>query len=221
MQRRLFLSLLSVLPLAVLSAAPGLAPAAPVKVACVGDSITAGSGVKDKSLTYPKQLAALLGGTYTVQNFGVSGATMLNAGDKPYQKEKRFADALAFVPDIVVIKLGTNDTKPHNWSKKEGFATDAKGLIAAFQKVNPKVQVYLCTPVPVFAQGNFGIRGDVVLNEIIPLDKQVASELKIPLIDLHTPFAGKDALVPDRVHPNDAGATIIAQTVFESLKSKK
>ncbi|WP_050029091.1 GDSL-type esterase/lipase family protein [Verrucomicrobium sp. BvORR034] len=221
MQRRLFLSLLSVLPLAVLSAAPGLAPAAPVKVACVGDSITAGSGVKDKSMTYPKQLAALLGDTYTVQNFGVSGATMLNAGDKPYQKEKRFADALAFVPDIVVIKLGTNDTKPHNWSKKEGFATDAKGLIAAFQKVNRKVQVYLCTPVPVFAQGNFGIRGDVVLNEIIPLDKQVASELKIPLIDLHTPFAGKDALVPDRVHPNDAGATIIAQTVFESLKSKK
>lgn len=221
MHRRLFLSILSVLPLAVLSAAPGLAPAAPVKVACVGDSITAGSGVKDKSMTYPKQLAALLGDTYNVQNFGVSGATMLNAGDKPYQKEKRFADALAFVPDIVVIKLGTNDTKPHNWSKKEGFASDAKSLIAAFQKVNPKVQVYLCTPVPVFAQGNFGIRGDVVLNEIIPLDKQVSGELKIPLIDLHTPFAGKDALVPDRVHPNDAGATIIAQTVFEALNNSK
>lgn len=214
-------TLLRLLPIAFVGIALGQAAAAPTKVACVGDSITAGSGVKDKSMTYPKQLAALLGDDYTVQNFGVSGATMLNAGDKPYQKEKRFADALAFVPDIVVIKLGTNDTKPHNWSKKEGFATDAKGLIAAFQKVNPKVQVYLCTPVPVFAQGNFGIRGDVVLNEIIPLDKQITSELKIPLIDLHTPFAGKDALVPDRVHPNDAGATIIAKTVFEALKNSK
>lgn len=214
-------TLLRLLPVAFATIALSQAAAAPLKVACVGDSITAGSGVKDKTKTYPKQLGGLLGDKYEVQNFGVGGATMLNAGDKPYQKEKRYQDALAFAPDIVVIKLGTNDSKPQNWQKKEGFAADAKALIASFQKINPKVKVYLCTPVPVFAQGNFGIRGEVVLNEIIPLDKQIAAELKIPLIDLHTPFTGKDALVPDRVHPNDAGATIIAQTVFESLKNSK
>lgn len=129
-------TLLRLLPIAFASIALGQAAAAPLKVACVGDSITAGSGVKDKSMPYPKQLAALLGDSYTVQNSGVSGATMLNAGDKPYQKEKRFADALAFVPDIVVIKLGPTT--------------------------------------------------EVVLNEIISLDKQIAAELKIPLIDLHT-----------------------------------
>ncbi len=87
--------------------------------------------------------------------------------------------------------------------------------------MNPKVKVYLCTPIPVFCPKNFGIRGDVVLNEIIPLDKQVSSELKIPLIDLHALRRQRCPRARSRVHPNDAGATIIAQTVFEALKSSK
>lgn len=218
MKRRLILLLCAILPLTFPAA--GQSPTPVIKVACVGDSITAGSGIKDKNMTYPKQLAALLGAGYRVENFGVSGSTMLNAGDKPYQKEKRFQAALDFQPDIVVIKLGTNDSKPHNWSKKDGFAADAKGLVAAFQKQNPKIRVFLCTPIPVFAQGNFGIRGDVVLNEIIPLDRQIAADLKVPLIDLHTPFKGKGDLVPDRVHPNGAGATVIAKTVAAALQAK-
>lgn len=29
--------------------------------------------------------------------------------------EQKFRDLLAFQPDIVTIKLGTNDSKPWNW----------------------------------------------------------------------------------------------------------
>jgi len=189
-----------------------------IKVACVGDSITEGAGVSDAKNRYPAQLGDLLGAEYEVKNFGNSGSTMLDDGDKPYKKQKSFTDAVAFAADIVVIKLGTNDSKPQNWAKKDGFAASTKSLVEVFQKANPKAKVFLCFPVPVIAQGNYGIRDEIVKNEIIPVIKKSAEEMKLPIIDLYAALDGKPELIPDRVHPNDAGAKLIAKAVYDALK---
>jgi len=63
--------------------------AEPIKIACVGDSITQGAGAKSGQ-SYPAQLQALLGDGYKVGNFGVSGRTLLKKGDFPYWKEKKY-----------------------------------------------------------------------------------------------------------------------------------
>ena len=90
-----------------------------VRVACVGNSITYGAGIKNRSHdSYPSVLGRLLGDKYWVKNFGVSARTMLNKGDRPYMKEQAYQQALAFNPNIVVIKLGTNDSKSFNWVHK-------------------------------------------------------------------------------------------------------
>ena len=69
-----------------------LAPAAEkVRVACVGDSITFGAGVADrKNNAYPVVLGKLLGDGVEVRNFGFSARTMLNKGDHPFMKEKKY-----------------------------------------------------------------------------------------------------------------------------------
>ena len=60
-----------------------------VKVACVGNSITDGHGIAVSDLFgYPARLANNLGQNYAVKNFGVSGRTLSNSGDFPYQKEE-------------------------------------------------------------------------------------------------------------------------------------
>src|SRR5271168_4090727 len=101
----------------------------PIRVACVGDSITFGAGVT-KGWPYPAQLGRMLGSGYDVRNFGVSGATLLRAGDKPYDKQKAFPAALAFKPDIVILMLGTNDTKPQNWGPHAAeFDADYRWLV--------------------------------------------------------------------------------------------
>ena len=88
----------------------------PVKIACVGNSITYGSGIKNQfQNSYPGLLSQLLGEGYDVRNFGISARVLLNKGDHPYMHEQKFRDLLAFQPDIVTIKLGTNDSKPWNW----------------------------------------------------------------------------------------------------------
>ena len=192
----------------------------PVKVACVGDSITFGSGIRNRDRdSYPAVLGRLLGDKWVVHNFGVGGATLLKNGDKPYDKQKAYNDALALKPDVVVIKLGTNDSKPQNWKHKDEFAADYKALVDAFKKVNPKVRVYAALPVPAFP-GNFGIRDDVIKGEIVPLEQQAAKDTAATVVDLYEALSGKKELFPDKVHPNERGAALMAATIYHALTGK-
>ena len=193
----------------------------PIKVACVGDSITAGVGTRDSGKdAYPAQLGRMLGDQYDVHNFGVSGATLLNKGDKPYQKEGAFHQALELKPDVVVIMLGTNDTKPQNWKFKDEFSADYKDLVGQFAALPSKPKIYVCHPVDVPGPGNYGIN-DAGLAVEMPMIETLAKEMGLTVIDLHTPFVGKPELLPDRVHPNTDGATLMAKTVAASLIAKQ
>ena len=58
-----------------------------IKVACVGNSITYGTGIQDREhFSYPVQLQKMLGDKYLVGNFGKPGATLLNHGHRPDRK---------------------------------------------------------------------------------------------------------------------------------------
>ena len=114
----------------------------PIKVACIGDSITQGVGA-DRGQSYPDQLQTLLGEKYKVGNFGVSARTLLQKGDFPYRKEKKYQEALKMLPNIVIIMLGTNDTKPQNWKYEAEFVGDYRDLIKSFQALPSKPKVYV------------------------------------------------------------------------------
>jgi len=213
----------AVLSLAALLAAPvrpALA-AEPVKVACVGDSITFGAGVdKREENAYPKVLGKLLGDGYEVRNFGVSGATLLRKGDNAWWKLPVFKQATEFAPAIVVIKLGTNDSKPQNWKHKDDFAKDYGDLIDHFAGLPSKPKVYACLPVPVY-ETKWGINEPVVKGEIIPIIQQVAAAKEATLIDLYAALSNKPELFPDKIHPNAAGAALMAKTIHAALTAKK
>lgn len=191
-----------------------------IRIACVGDSITNGAGIEDKARNnYPAQLQALLGEAYEVRNFGVNGATLLKKGNKPYWEQPAFEAAKAFQPHIVVIKLGTNDSKSRNWTHRAEFKADYLELIATFRQLESRPTVVICYPVPVFKK-RFGITNEVVHGEVIPVIGEVAKNTGVPLVDLYAALEGKGALFPDGVHPNAEGAGLIAGTVkaeFERL----
>jgi len=191
---------------------------APVRVACIGDSITQGSGAA-KGKSYPAQLQSLLGDKWEVGNFGVSGRTLLKKGDFPYWKEKAYQNALSFKPDVVIIMLGTNDTKPQNWKYESEFVTDYTELVKSFQALESKPRVYVCRPCPVPEPGNFGINEAGVTEEIKRINV-LAKELKLGGIDMHAALADKPNLLPDRVHPNTEGAGEMAKAAFAVLTGK-
>ena len=200
------------------TAATLLAQTERTRVACVGDSITYGSGIAGRETnSYPAALQHFLGDKFEVKNFGVSGATLLKKGDKPYWKQKAFKDATEFNPNIVVIKLGTNDSKPQNRTNINEFATDLSAMVDHFAALPAKPKIFLCLPVPVY-KTQWGINEDSVANEIIPAIQKVAAQKKLSVIDLHSALADHKDLFPDNVHPNAAGARIMAETVFAAIK---
>lgn len=218
-----FLHLAAILSMNALAAGPmdPVRPAdykAPVNVACIGDSITQGSGA-GKGRSYPSQLQAMLGDEWKVANFGVSGRTLLKKGDHPYWNEKAYQNALKSSPDVVIIMLGTNDTKPQNWKFESEFVADYTELVKSFQDLASKPRVYVCRPCPVPEPGKFGINETNVKEEIKRID-QLAKDLKLGIIDMHAALADKPQLLPDRVHPNAAGAGEMAKAAFKALTGK-
>lgn len=190
---------------------------APIKVACVGNSITQGPG-RDNPDSYPLQMQALLGDAYEVVNFGVSGRTMLRKGDFPYWNEPQFEEVKAFQPDVLVIMLGTNDSKPQNWAHAAEFRQDYLDMITEFRESMPADgKVYVILPVPVTRE-NFGITPEVMNNEQRLMLYDIIDESGADFIDLYTPFMGKEDLLPDGVHPNVEGLGIMASVIARAIR---
>jgi acetyl esterase/lipase len=207
-----------------------------VRVACIGNSITDGHGIELASAYgYPALLQKKLGSGYWVKNFGVSARTLLNKGDHPYMNELAWRDALAFDPDIVVIKLGTNDSKPQNWQHASEFRSDLEQMLFALRpdlaqpvkkkkgkkKAAPapaaRPQIILCTPIPAF-KSTWDISDEVITSQIIPILKEEAAKYDLQLLDLHTLYAGDgDKMLSDGIHPDGRGVQRLADIVAGAL----
>lgn len=193
----------------------------PIRVACVGDSITYGYGLKNRAAeSYPAQLQRMLGtDDWQVRNFGVNGATMLDDGNKPYRQQRAFREALAFNPEVVVIMLGTNDSKPVNWARRAGFEADAEQFVREFQALPAHPRVFICHPILVADDGKWGINEPVVREEL-PLIDAAAQKTGAGIIDMQPVLRGHEPLLRDHVHPDAEGARLMAEKVYAALTGR-
>ena len=192
----------------------------PIRIACIGNSVTYGYGHQNPSETsYPAQLAQMLGNGYDVRNFGHSGATLLSRGHRPYIRQQAFRDALAFTPDKAIIHLGLNDTDPRNWPNyRDEFIPDYLALIDSLRKANPNIEIWVCRMTPIFhghSRFKSGTRDwHALIQQAI---EEVALLADVHLIDLHEPLYHRPDLFADALHPNAEGAAILAQTVYSAM----
>lgn len=193
------------------------------RVACVGDSVTYGCLVPGQPWnSYPRALGRLLGKGYCVGNFGYSDRTAQKSGDRPYTAEKLYRRSLDLQPDIVLLMLGSNDTKAHNWNAESCY-NDLCGLVDSYRSLDSRPEVYLLVPPPMytfFGKVPWELRSDVLENELVPMYREIAEKKNVPLIDIHGAFENMRELFTDGVHPNAAGARLLAGTVYDQLKNK-
>lgn len=191
-----------------------------IKVACIGNSITYGYGLPDRATqSYPVQLQKMLGESYQVENFGKSGATLLNKGHRPYMQQDEYHRAIDFAGDIVVIHLGINDTDPRDWPDyRDFFVKDYIALIDSFRVANPEARIMIArlTPIadrhPRFLSGTRDWHGEIQL-----AIENVACYAGVQLIDFHKPLYPHPFMLTDAVHPDPEGAFVLAQTVYSAI----
>lgn len=192
----------------------------PVRVACIGNSITYGFLVEDREHNaYPVKLQQLLGKGYDVRNFGKSGATLLRRGHRPYDKQAECDSALRFRPDIALIHLGINDTDPRDWPDYgDEFVGDYLALIDTLRALRPGVRVIVAnlTPLgpahPRWRSGTMQWR-DSVRAAI----RRVAEAADAELIDFADPLIDSPQLLPEAIHPNVEGADRLARYAYGAV----
>jgi lysophospholipase L1-like esterase len=193
----------------VFSAVTTSCAAKPIRVACVGDSITEGSG-------YPNKLQLLLGSSYTVGNFGVSGSTVSINSEKPYMIESKFQEAMNFDPDIVVIMLGTNDANPEIALNEDSFKTDYSQLITAFEQLEGRQLIWIVKSPPIFAN-NSSYNNTYLTSTILPQIDELAEQMSLPTVDVNNAWGNHSDYFMDGVHPNSDGAALIASNVYDAI----
>jgi acyl-CoA thioesterase I len=182
-----------------------------IRVACVGDSITAGT-------EYPVDLWQLLGPNYIVGNFGIGGATVVLGTGSSWINETGFVVAKQFQPEIVVITLGTNDANSNYNETSAGFNADYSMLIAEFQSLASKPKIYLVLPPPIF-ENDGNLSQTVFTHNVIPNIRQVAAQNGLQLIDANAPLLNHTEYFADGVHPSVEGSHKIAEAVYVALTS--
>lgn len=189
-----------------------------IRIACVGASITYGHFLDDREHnSFPGQLQSLLGNEYIIGNYGVSGTTMLKKGNSPYWKTRQFQEALNSNPNVVFIDLGGNDSKLINRKYLKEINQDCQDMITAFRLLPSHPRVIVLLPTVSFVSDTSEIWDQAIVQLVIPELQRAAYEKNAELLDMHQLLVNHEELMPDKMHPNKQGATIIARRLYELL----
>lgn len=193
-------------------------PITDIKIACIGNSITEG-GAGNHFNSWPIQLRDLLGAGYYTENLGVSGTTMSKVGDSPWWNKPQYGYTFDLNPDIVLIKLGTNDSKSFNW-KPDHYKADYIDMIDQFRAMPSHPEIYMVTPAKAYSSA-YNISDNTIVMNVIPIIRQIAFEKGVNVIDVYNATTKMAANFPDGIHPNATGAGVIAQKAKDNLMQAK
>lgn len=189
------------------------------RIACVGDSITWGfTIVNRRKYSYPALLQQRLGADYEVRNFGQNDAAARFDADTPYVKKRVFQESLDWNPDIVLLMLGSNDTKKRNWDP-EIFRRDYKRIVESYLKLPSQPRVILIAPIQIFQPMHIPLLGlytETMENGVRPAIREIAAEMGLELVDMVNLFTDSKYMM-DGVHPQREGARMLEEAIYSGI----
>ncbi len=197
---------------------------APPRIACVGDSLTSGFQMEHPERdAYPAQLARRLGEMVEVRAFAVPGRTALKSSDLSLWREPVFTNALAWLPEAVILCLGANDSFPPIWAKHgSAFEADLKAMVEQFKALPSHPRIWLALPTPMFLGEPGKVQLAILADGVQPAIRRVAAVTGAGVIDWYTPLRDRrDAFMPDKVHPLPAAAECMAEAAWQALRNAR
>jgi len=154
----------------------------------------------------------LLGSQFDVQNFGRSGADVLSINNGPYANTSEHQAALAFAPNVVISNLGINDFSLF-LDNQLAFVNDYVDLLRDYSDLPTSPDIYLWTELaPVFSANPNAATIDAQRVQVNQKLTEISAAVGATGINMYVPLVDQELLFPDGLHPDSAGAGIIAQT---------
>ncbi len=200
-----------------------------IVVACVGDSLTQGTGSTIAAeYSYPAQLKKLLGKGFEVVNCGKASSYVMNL-DSQYNVKKtspnlwypntaEYSKLRVSYPDIIIVILGTNDARSMTEPKAvEDFASSYKALIADFKTFGDNPEIYLSSMIPAV---NADITYDGTVHVLPEAIENIANELKLPFIPTHKALHNYYCVMlnsNDKIHPDNESYPALAINFYNEV----
>jgi len=206
-----------------------------IRVACVGDSITAGTSATNYPMylqEYLNYLGTQDGKTYEVKNHGKGGAacrhieenvgtaswdtvTDANQDGKAYfyYDDIAYTSSLTYTPDVVIVQMGTNDALGDNWSNWNNYFADDYYNYLVKPYADKGALVIMSTP-PYACNGwhTENVNGPVHDREIA-----IAEDLELPIVDTNRLLYGMDEVTADGLHGNVTGYSMMAMNFYKYI----
>ncbi len=194
-----------------------------IKIACIGDSLTAGyadaDGKYQTQTSYTDLLQKALGDGYEVKNFGKAAYGIYSEHEYSYTKIQQYADSLAFEPDIVVSVFGSNDMRSIYWDViKNDYVDIYKDFIRTYQELPSNPEIIIGLPGPVY-EGEY-IKSRPVENqrEAQAAILKAAEELGVKVADTYTVLDNVGpSILPDGIHFNEEGARLFTDEIVKTI----
>ncbi|MFO0866690.1 MAG: SGNH/GDSL hydrolase family protein [Gemmataceae bacterium] len=158
-------------------------------------------------------------------NAGISGNKV------PDLQRRLEKDVLGRKPTLVIVYIGINDVwhgenDPKRGTTPEKFEEGMKDVVTRCQKAGARVMV--CTPTVIGELPGNANKLDGKLDEYSKISRGIAKSLDVPLCDLRQAFVehleknnsqkkASGILTTDRVHLNEAGNRLVAETMLKHL----
>jgi lysophospholipase L1-like esterase len=213
-------------PPSATAASTEAAPGTPLRIAIIGDSTVC---------DYPKTRAERGWGQFIGEQFNDGAVTVINLAasgrsTKTFIKEGRWRKTLDQKPDYILIQFGHNDSHAPDRPEATDAATDYKNYL---RRYIDEARAAAATPILVtpMVRRTFGADGKLKdeLQRYADAMKEVGTEKKVPVIDLHTSSkrlveqlgpeasAGMANKQGDATHFNEKGARAMADLVMKEL----
>lgn len=210
-----------------------------MNIAFLGDSITFGYGLDDKSKRYSTLVSDALGAEE--ENYGITGTLVARAGLNRNNGDA-FVSRIQLIDkaDIAVVFGGTNDyfwsDAPINGDDDGYFAFALKAMTDHIKKERADKLTLFVTPYPHNGVGNFyggesfkassrhdtdtrNFNGHVLLDYVKTM-KAVCAESGIPCLDLHDGFDFDWRIhTTDGCHPNEEGHRLLSGIIVGKIRS--
>lgn len=189
---------------------------APIRISCVGDSITFGYGLGDREEEcWVSLLPALLADGCRAGNYGLSGSCVLSDGYLPWLGSPQAREFWAAEEDLVIVMLGTNDVADAAWDA-ERFEGEYGDLVARVQHKAGNPRVIIMLPPRIFASPALD---ETLVEEAIPAIRRVQERAGADLVDLYTLTMDHPEWFDDGLHPNAEGNEAIAACVADAIRT--